>query len=101
MAYRVEQEGGSLVLALQGGITARDAGEFAKAVAESFSSGSAVIVRAREVEDIDTCALQLLVSVQKTAGSFRVEHASEAFRNATERCALGTELLARAKEEAL
>jgi anti-anti-sigma regulatory factor len=99
MPYRVEQEGDSLIVELQGGITARHAGELAKAVAASYTSDAKVRVRAREVEDIDTCALQLLVSLRKTAPSFEVEDASEAFRNAVERCALGRELMAGPKEE--
>jgi anti-anti-sigma regulatory factor len=101
VAYRVTQERGRLVVELEGGITARHAGELAKTVAATFSSGAAVTVRAREVEDIDTCVLQLLLSLRKTAPSFQVEDPSDAFRNAVERCALGRELLAGAKEELL
>lgn len=99
MAYRVQQENGSLIVELQGGITARHAGELAKAVAATFSSGARVTIRAREVEDIDTCTLQLLISLRKTAPSFVVEDPSEVFRTAAERCALGRELLAGPKEE--
>jgi anti-anti-sigma regulatory factor len=99
MAYRVAQESGRLVVELEGGITARHAGELAKSIAATFSSGAPVTVRPREVEDIDTCTLQLLISLRKTAPSFQVEDPSEAFRNAAERCALGRELLAGSKEE--
>jgi len=98
MAYFVGHEGGSLIVELRGGITARDVGELAKAVSAALSATSAVTIRARDVDDIDTCALQLLVSLQKTVASFRVEEPSDAFRNAAGRCALGRELAAAPSE---
>jgi hypothetical protein len=52
-----------------------------------------VTVLARDVDDIDTCMLQMLVALRKTASSFVLDEFSEAFADAVDRCALRRELL--------
>jgi len=93
MAYKVHQTEQELVLELKGAVTARDAAELGRSLASAMSSGASTIVRAGELEDIDTCVLQMLVSLSKTAASFVVDVPSEAFACAVDRCALGAELL--------
>ena len=93
MAYTIQRDEQQLTLELTGGVTARDVGELAKSVASSLTSGAAVVVRAPELDDIDTSVLQMLVSLRKTVASFVVEAPSEAFVSAAERCALRREFL--------
>jgi anti-anti-sigma regulatory factor len=94
MPYFVQQNEGSLILELKGGVTARDVGELAKCVAASLTSGAGVVVRAQDLEDVDTSVLQMLVSLRKTAVAFRLENPSEAFLNAMDRCSLRRDLVA-------
>jgi ABC-type transporter Mla MlaB component len=94
MPYEIQRTEDGLILELRGGVTVRHAAELGKCVASSLTSGAAVSVRTRELEDVDTSILQLLVSLRKTAAAFVLEDPSEAFVNAVERCALRRELLA-------
>ena len=86
------------MLELIGGVTVRHAGELAKSVASSLSSGASIVVRTGRLEDIDTSILQVLVSLRRTAGRFVAEDPSEAFVSAVDRCALRRELLSGLKE---
>src|SRR5689334_20936265 len=97
MPYEIHISEEMLLVELKGGVTARDAGELGNALASVLKSGARVVVRTRELEDIDTCVLQLLVCLSRTASGFAVEEPSAAFVSAAERCALKRELLAGAR----
>jgi len=98
MPYTIQKDEQHLALVLSGGVTARDVSDLAKCLASSFATGAAIVVRAPELDDIDTSVLQMLVSLRKTAASFEVESPSEAFVSAVDRCALRRELLAAGKD---
>ena len=65
---------------------------------EQVAAGAAVRVELGELENIDTCMLQLLCSLRATATAARFENPPEAFVNAVERCGLRREFL-KVKEE--
>ena len=100
MPYNIEITEQGLVLDLTGGVTVRHAGELGKALSASLKSAATVVLRTRELEDIDTSILQMLVSLRKTAAVFVANDPSEAFVGAVDRCALRRELLPGAKEAA-
>ena len=90
--------GQNIALELAGGITARDVGELATQLASSLTGAANVVVRTRELNDIDTSVLQMLVSLRKTVNSFLIEDPSGVFVDAVDRCSLRRELLTGAKE---
>jgi len=98
MPYEIQNTPQGLLLELQGGVTVRHAGELGKRLAQALTSEATVVVRTRELEDIDTSALQMLVSLRKTAANFVLEEPSEAFIRAVDRCALRRDVLAGLKE---
>jgi anti-anti-sigma regulatory factor len=93
MPYEIQNTIGGLTLELIGSVTVRHAADLGKCLASSLTSGATVTVRTRELEDVDTSILQLLVSLRKTTTAFVLEDPSEAFVNAAERCALRRDLL--------
>ncbi len=97
MPYRIQSATEGSILELSGDVTIRHATELGKCLASSLTSGATVIVRTKELEDIDTSILQMLVSLRRTTPAFVLEDPSEAFVNAVDRCALRSELLAEPK----
>lgn len=98
MPFAIQTTQDGLLLELAGSVTVRHARELGRCLASSLASGTAVTVRARDLDDIDTSILQLLVSLRKTSAAFVLQEFSEAFVNAVDRCALRRELLAGSKE---
>lgn len=95
-AIRTNEQG--LLLELTGSVTVRHAQELGKCLASSLASGTGVTVQARDLDDIDTSILQLLVSLRKTSSAFALQDFSDAFVTAVDRCALRRELLAGSKD---
>ena len=100
MPYRIQKQDNRLEVELSGGVTARHVSELAGHLASSLKGEITVVVLTRELDDIDTSVLQMLVSLRKTVTTLLFENPSEAFVNAVERCALRRELLADSKEAA-
>jgi anti-anti-sigma regulatory factor len=100
MPFVIQTEKDRLLLELSGSLTIQHAHQLSQSLKDSFFSHSTVTVQARDLEDIDTCILQLLVSVQKTSSHFTVRDPSSAFRSAAERSGLGRELCSDAREAA-
>jgi anti-anti-sigma regulatory factor len=100
MPYTIQTKDHKLALELTGGVTARDVGEICAHLAPSLKGELTVVLHTRELEDIDTSVLQMLVSLRKTVTALLFENPSDAFVNAVERCALRRELLADSKEAA-
>jgi len=98
MPFTIQTTEKYIGLELVGGVTARDVGEMAARIASCLTAGASVVVLSRELEDIDTSVLQLLVSLRKTVNSVLIQEPSGAFVNAVDRCALRRELLAGVKE---
>ncbi len=100
MPYTIRTKDNQLALELTGDVTARDVADLCGHLAPTLNSGMTIVVHTRELEDIDTSVLQMLVSLRKTVTSLVFESPSEAFVNAVDRCALRRELLADSKEAA-
>src|SRR5579883_1830760 len=100
MPFTIETAEQNIALELAGGVTARDVAELATQLRSRLTASATVVVRTRELEDIDTSLLQLLVSLRKTVNSLVVEDASDVFTSAVDRCSLRRELLPSAKEVA-
>jgi ABC-type transporter Mla MlaB component len=98
MPYEIHNADKGVILELTGGVTARVAGELAKQIASSLTSADTIVVHAREVDDIDTSILQILVSLRKTVAGFELQEPSDAFLSSLDRCALRRELPVTAKE---
>ena len=93
MPFLIANTQGKLVLKLEGGVTVRHVQDLAARLGETMGDGVAVIVDTGSLEDIDTCILQLLCSLQKAARSLTFENPSDAFLSAADRCGLRRELL--------
>jgi anti-anti-sigma regulatory factor len=91
--FSIARTQGRLVLKLEGAVTVRDAQDLATKVGETMEAGAAVSVDAGSLEDIDTCILQLLYSLRKTAPTLSFDDTSDAFIAAVDRCGLRRELL--------
>jgi len=98
MSFEIQVNEQNIGLEIKGGVTARDVGEMARALAASLKSGSTVVLETAGLEDVDTSVLQMLVSLRKTVSALLVENPSEVFVNAVDRCALRRELLGAARE---
>jgi len=81
------------ILKLEGSITIRQPQELAARLTEDLEDHTPVSVDTGSLEDIDTCILQLLCSLQKTALGLSFDNPSEAFVKAIERCGLRRELI--------
>jgi anti-anti-sigma regulatory factor len=99
MPFTIQTTGQNIALELVGGVTARDVGELAAQLTR-LTAAATVTLRTRELDDIDTSVLQLLVSVRKTVNSLVLEEPSDTFVSAVDRCSLRRELLAGLKEAA-
>jgi anti-anti-sigma regulatory factor len=98
MPFTIQANKQGLLLKLSGAVTVRHAQELGQGLAAALGSGMEISVQARDVEDIDTSILQMLVSLRRTAAAFALLELSQAFLSAVDRCALRRELLAGSKE---
>lgn len=73
------------VVTLEGEVTIAEAQQ----LAADLASAHAVTVDASALADIDTCILQLLVSLQQTLPDFSIRNPSPAFTSMVDRCGLG------------
>ena len=93
MPFSVETEQGRFVLSMAGAITVQHAHDLAGRLGEVTDAGVAVSVVTTNLEDVDTCILQLLRSLQKTVPQVSFDKPSEVFIRAVDRCCLRRELL--------
>src|ERR1700733_13440913 len=99
MPYEIHNRQGMLTFELKGRITSREVQELAKSLCPVLTSETAVTVLTSELTHIDTCVLQMLISVRKTAARFVVEKPSETFISVVDRSALRRDLLKETEEE--
>jgi len=66
MPFSITSREGRQILTLEGSVTIRDARKLAAMLGEELDEGVPVEVETARLEDIDTCILQLLCSLQKT-----------------------------------
>jgi anti-anti-sigma regulatory factor len=92
MPFAVHQSIDTLHLELQGDVTIRQAGELAARIAEVLDGCTQVVVDTSGLRDVDTCILQLLCSLQKTAARIAFPRPSAEFVAMVDRCGLRREL---------
>jgi ABC-type transporter Mla MlaB component len=93
MPFFLTKQGGRQLLRLEGDVTIRDARKLAAMLGEKLDRRLPVEVDTARLEDIDTCILQLLCSVGKTAPEVAFGDPGELFLNALERSQLRRALL--------
>lgn len=93
MPYAIARTEGKQILKLEGAVTIRHAQDLAARLGEGLEAGTPVEVDTGGLEDIDTCILQLLFSLGKTAPAISFDKPSEVLIAALERCGLRRELL--------
>src|ERR1035441_266018 len=93
MPFSVTTTEGRQVLKLEGAVTIRHSQDLAARLEEGLEDGTPVGVDTGGLEDIDTCILQLLYSLRKTAPALSFDNPSEVFIGAVDRCGMRRELL--------
>src|ERR1039458_3225343 len=93
MPFSIANKQGRQIVKLEGAVTIRHAQDLAARLGEGLEDGTPVVVDTRDLEDIDTCILQLLSSLRKTVPVLSFDNPSEAFIDAVDRCGLRRELL--------
>jgi ABC-type transporter Mla MlaB component len=91
--FSIVKEQDSQTLKLEGAVTVRHAQDLAARLSRDLEDETPMGVDTAQLEDIDTCILQLLCSLRRTAPALSFENPSEAFVNAVDRCGLRRELL--------
>jgi len=97
MPFSVTSKDGRQILKLEGAVTIRHAQDLAARLA-GLEDGTPVEVDTGELQDIDTCILQLLYSLRNTVPALTFDDPSDVFLGAADRCGLRRELL-RARED--
>jgi anti-anti-sigma regulatory factor len=93
MPFSIAAGPGGQILKLEGAVTIRHAHDLASKMLEGLEDSAPVDVDTGGLQDIDTCILQLLCSLRKTAAALSFDNPSEVFLAAVERCGLRRELL--------
>jgi anti-anti-sigma regulatory factor len=93
MPFSLMKRGGVLKLKLEGEVIIRDARALAAALADGLVEEVPVDVETAQLADIDTCILQLLCALSKTARQVTFGDPGEHFLSALERSQLRKALL--------
>ena len=93
MPFSIVSEQGRHCLNLQGSVTVQHAHDLAAKLGEIVEGDTPVSVSTADLEDVDTCILQLLYSLRKTVSALSFDNPSESFIAAVDRCGLRRELL--------
>ena len=91
MAYSIDRKDGRQILILEGEVTIRHAQELAARLSQDLDFGDAVVINTSQLEDIDTCVLQLVCSLSKTIEGVSFGNPSQIFLAAVDRCSLRRE----------
>lgn len=89
MSFSIADQQGRQILKLAGAVTVRHALNLGAMLGDGMPAG----VDTAELEDIDTCILQLLCALHKTVPELSFDDPSRAFLGALDRCGLRRELL--------
>ena len=92
MPFSMADKQGRQILKLEGAVTIRHALDLAARLGD-LEDGTPVGVDTGNLEDIDTCILQLLCSLRKTIPALSFDISSDAFIAAVDRCGVRRELL--------
>ena len=93
MPFSVTIQDGRQILALEGSVTIRDARKLAATLGEKLDERLPLEVETAHLEDIDTCILQLLCSLKKTAPELTFVDTPDVFLSALDRSQLRRALL--------
>lgn len=93
MPFSITNNQGRQVLKLEGVITIRHAQDLSARLRDDLEEDTPVGIDTQDLEDIDTCILQLLYSLRKTLPVLSFDNPSDAFVSAVDRCGLRRELL--------
>ncbi len=93
MPFSITDHQGRRILQLEGVVTIQHAQELAAKLGESLNDSASVVVDTKNLEDMDTCMLQLLCSLRGTVPALSFDDPSDAFIRALERCGMRRELL--------
>ena len=93
MPFSIVNEHGRSILNLEGSITIQHAHDLAAEFEKLLEDGMPIQVDTKDLEDIDTCILQLLNSLRKTVPELSIDNPSEFFIATVDRCGLRRELL--------
>ena len=93
MPFCIVAEEGRQRVNLTGSLTGQHAHDLAAMLGGILEPGVTVSVTTTDLEDIDTCILQLLCSLRKSIPQFSFDKPSEALTNAVDRCCLRRDLL--------
>jgi anti-anti-sigma regulatory factor len=88
MAFSIEEKEGRQTLKIEGEVTIRHARDLAAKLGEVLQDGTPLEVNSAALQDVDTCILQLLCSLSKTAPALSFPNPSEALLAAVDRCGL-------------
>jgi anti-anti-sigma regulatory factor len=91
--FSIVSEQGRHFVHLQGSVTVQHAQDLAAKLGEIIECETPISVNTTDLEDIDTCILQLLYSLRKTVSALSFDNSSESFIAAVDRCGLRRELL--------
>jgi ABC-type transporter Mla MlaB component len=93
MPFSLTNREGRQTLTLAGNVTVRDASKLALLLNQGLEAGRPLEVQTAQLEDIDTCILQLLCSLKKTAPELNFVDTPEIFLDALDRSQLRRALL--------
>ena len=93
MPFSIVSEPDRHFLNLEGSVTVQHAHDLAAKLGEVLEVGTPVSVGTRDLEDIDTCILQLLYSLRQTLPGVSFDNPSDSFVTAVDRCGMRRELL--------
>jgi ABC-type transporter Mla MlaB component len=100
MPFSVHRTESRLRLELEGEVTIRQAAELAARIGEALEGCISAEVETARLQDVDTCILQLLCSLLKSAPALSFDLPSKTFLAAVDRCGLRRELLGAVREGA-
>jgi anti-anti-sigma regulatory factor len=92
MPFSILDHQGGRVLKLEGAVTIRHAQELAATLVENLD-GASIGVDTANLEDIDTCMLQVLCSLSKSIPEVSFDNPSDVFIRALDRCGMRREML--------
>ena len=92
MPFSIASSEAGQVLKLEGTVTIRQAQDLAALIGGNLKDGRPLAVHTAELEDIDTCILQLLYSLCRSVTAVSFDNPSSAFLGAVDRCSLRREL---------
>jgi anti-anti-sigma regulatory factor len=92
MPFSMVEKEGRQILKIEGAVTIRDARELAGKLSEGLVEGAPLEVDTAALQDVDTCILQLLLSLRRTVPALSFRDPSDAFLGAVDRCGMRREL---------